>query len=455
MKMKRILMLNLSVKKLFFFLIVMLFSCSLTAGNYSSNLLSGNASLVGGSQAALASDSGALWYNPAGLGGINRKEFSLSGNGFMLRVRNNPGFMKTVVGTDIKSTESSSTEIFVIPSSIVMARSLSDKVGIAVGAFVPNMDRYDYTLSEAGFQDGVSYTTAMELKSNTDLLYYGLGLGWQIIPQFSAGFNLFGFYSTTSVEFATSAIFNNASETDLYYNHMRSYQTQDVHGILGSLGFKWEFIKNWHLGFRITTPTLAIVIKNKFRDEYSIGIKGFDSDTDTSYARDEDNYDEYGKLVAPMTAVLGFGYKSDKFSISAEIQFHAPADFPGAPRDFVINARAGSDFKITDTFSMGLGLFTDFSPEERKGENASYTDYFGITLGGKYLSSFALEENKKKDAIVFGTIVSLRYAFGLGKFGSVTFNPLTDDADKLVEFKNNDANFHEISLHISSELYFW
>gem|GEM_PF-6363861 len=445
---------NLSFGKMIFLFIFLLLSFSLAAGNYNSNLLSGNASLVGGSQTALVSDGGALWYNPAGLGGIHRKEFSLSGNGFMLRVRNNPGFMKTVVGTDVKRTESSSTEIFVIPSSVVMARNLSDNIGIAAGAFVPNMDKYVYNLSQKGSQDGVNYTTAMELESDMDLLYYGLGLGWQIIPELRVGFNLFGYYSTYNMEFATSAIFENGPE-NLYYNHIRGFRNQDIHGILGSLGLQWEFIKNWHLGFRVTSPILGILTKTKYKDEASIGIKGFDSDADTYYERDEGTVKEWAKLVAPMNASIGAGYSGERFSISAEIMFHAPMAFENAPKKFVVNACLGGEFRIIDEFSLGFGLFTDLSPEKRDGGQAEYMDYFGATLGGKYLSSYALEKNKKKDAIVFGTIVSVRYAVGIGKFGSVTFNPLSDNADELVVTGNSDANFHEISVHISSELYFW
>lgn len=427
---------------------------SLSAGNYNSNFLSGSASLNGGAQAAIAADGGALWYNPAGLGGINRKEFSLSGNGFMLRVRNNPGFMKTVVGTDTKETESRSMEIFVIPSSVIMARSLSDKVGIAAGAFVPNMDRYDYKLTEDGTQNGVNYTTAMELRNDTDQLYYGLGLGWQIIPQLRVGFNLFGFYSTYSLEFATSAIFNNGTD-NLYYNHMRSYRSQDVHGILGSLGLQWEIVKNWHVGFRITSPIMGILTKTKYRDEASIGIKGFDTDADSYYNRDDGTVKEWWKLVAPMNAAVGATYSGERFSISAEVQFHAPMAFKDNPKHLVINGCLGGEFQIVDNFSMGFGLFTDLTPYGRDGNQAEYMDYFGATLGGKYLSSYALEKNKKNDAIVFGTTVSLRYAVGIGKFGSVTFNPLTEDVDQLVVTKNSDANFHEISVHISSELFFW
>lgn len=447
-------MLKISFLKVTSFIFILIMFFSLTAGNYNSNLLSGSASIKGGAQVSDAADGGALWYNPAGLGGINRKEFSLSGNGFMLRVRNNPNFMKTIVGTDVKSTESQSMEVFVIPSSVIMARSLTPNIGVAAGAFVPNMDKYDYLLTEEGSQNGVDYTTAMELRNDTDQLYYGLGLGWQIIPQLRVGFNLFGFYSTYSLEFATSAIFSNGDD-NLYYNHIRSYRSQDIHGILGSLGLQWDITKNWHVGFRVTSPILGIVAKTKYRDEASIGIKGFDSDADSYYNRVDGTIKDWGKLVAPMNAAVGASYSSEKFSISAEVQIHAPMDFEDNPKQLVVNGCLGGEFQIVDNFSMGFGLFTDLTPYKRDGNDNEYMDYFGATLGGKYLSAYALEKNKKKDAIVFGTIVSIRYAVGIGKFGSVTFEPLTDDADKLVVTGNSDADFHEISVHLSSELYFW
>jgi len=335
-----------------------------------------------------------------------------------------------------------------------MARSLTDNVGIAVGAFVPNMDRYDYQLTENGSQNGVDYTTAMELRNDFDQLYCGLGLGWQIIPKLRVGFNLFGFYSTYSLEFATSAIFSNGAD-NLYYNHMRSYRSQDIHGLLGSLGLQWEIVKNWHIGFRVTSPIFGILTKTKYRDEASIGIKGFETDADSYYDRDDGTTKEWGKLVAPMNASVGAAYSGGRFSVSAEVQIHAPMGFKDSPKKLVVNGSLGGEFQIVDNFSMGVGLFTDLSPYGRDGDQAEYMDYFGATLGAKYLSSYALEKNKKKDAIVFGTIVSLRYAVGIGKFGSVTFNPLTDDINQLVVTKNSDANFHEISLHISSELYFW
>ncbi len=447
---------NLSDLRIFIFFTVFLFSHCLTAGNYDSNLLSGSASLSGGSQVSLAEDGGALWYNPAGLGLINRKEFSLSGNGFMLRIRNNPGFMKTVVGEDIDKTATSSREIFVIASSVIMARSLTENIGVAAGMFVPNMDRYDYYLSHNGSQNDVNYKTAMGLKSDIDQFYYGFGLGWRIAPSISAGFNLFGYYSMATYEFETTSVFRTIDPDDLYFNHVRVTGSQEIHGLMGSLGLKWDFLANWHLGFRISSPLLGIIIRNENKDEASIGIKGFDSNPDSGYNMVEGKTKEHGKLVIPMNAVLGLGYSSGKGSVSAEIQFHAPMEFKnGSKKEFVINARAGGSFQITDTISMGAGVFTDFSPEKRTGDEASYIDFFGVTLGGKYISSYALVENPKKDAIVFGTIVSLRYALGLGEFNSVTFNPLTENLDNLVTVGNHKADFHEISLHISTELYFW
>lgn len=442
------------------FIVSMLLPCFIVdAGNYDSNILSNDALLTGGAQTALSDDGGALWYNPAGLGPMNRKQISLSGNAFMLRVRNNPGFLTTVLGDEVKESGSSSYDFFSIPSSFVTALSLNPVFTLAAGVFVPYVDEYGYSINEQGESGGITYSSSMEIKDKINSLYYGFGGGWQVIPSLGLGFNIFGFYATESFSFGTTGFFTDDPQTQesIYFNYTKISREQTVHGLTGSLGLKWEFYPKWLMGIRISSPVIAVDIKTEYGNTVSAGIKGFEEQGDTYFFEEKGSKDDNGVIIIPMNFSFGLAYRSEKVSVSAEMQFHAPLENKehSIKNKYVINARAGAKFAVTEKLWLGGGFFTDLSKNWKSDKEYASMDYFGVTLGGSYRSSYSLKDNEKKDAIVFGTTVGIRYAFGIGKFYSIKFEPLADDAAKMIQTGLNDADFHELSLHIGTELLFW
>lgn len=102
------------------------FAREASAGNSDSFYYSDEAAMTAGSVVAKTRDAGAIWYNPAGLGGIQRGQIDLSATTFAIRIRKVPRALSTTVpqgGTN--HVDLDSADFFSAPHALTLIRNVS------------------------------------------------------------------------------------------------------------------------------------------------------------------------------------------------------------------------------------------------------------------------------------------------------------------------------------------
>ncbi|HEU4539349.1 MAG TPA: hypothetical protein VFS00_34760, partial [Polyangiaceae bacterium] len=88
------------------------------AQNTDSFFFSDEAAMAAGAVAATTRDSGAIWYNPAGLGGVKRGQIDLSASAFGLRMRQVPKAFTLSYPSGPRSSDVSATSIVSAPIAL-------------------------------------------------------------------------------------------------------------------------------------------------------------------------------------------------------------------------------------------------------------------------------------------------------------------------------------------------
>src|SRR5438094_7879963 len=86
------------------------------AGNEDTYLFGDHASLMAGAVSPTANGTGAVWYNPAGLGLGTRSKLELSGSAFMLQIRPIPNMLQIAYAGGAQSEAIRSTRVYIVPS---------------------------------------------------------------------------------------------------------------------------------------------------------------------------------------------------------------------------------------------------------------------------------------------------------------------------------------------------
>src|SRR6185436_17705347 len=121
------------------FLLTLLAAPFVRAGNDDELFVGNRAAMSGGAVSATVADSSATWYNPAGLGAIDRAQIDVSGTAYTVRFYTAPKFLSATSG---ESKDGSVSEFVSIPTQIAYVRRLAPGVSLGLGYFVPHASNW-------------------------------------------------------------------------------------------------------------------------------------------------------------------------------------------------------------------------------------------------------------------------------------------------------------------------
>lgn len=433
------------------------------AGNQDSFFQGNEAATVGGAVVAITHDGAAVWYNPAGLGANDRDELDLSGSAFVLRVRRiEDGLVTGLVGETARE-DLESVEILSVPSALVMARRISDRVSVGVGVFVSQQDSFtlrgsnDARLRAAD----VDLLETARVGGSAALYHLGPAVGWQPHPRVRVGASLFAVYEQANGFARVSVDLDNRATVpgsrlvvigDTNIGRRRG-------ALEAAIGAQVEPIDGLHLGVTVRSPRLLLAERLDADVLSSVAAVGGPGPPVVESEFDDDPFEEAGVgLVAPARVLAGVAYEHERGFVSVEGDFsHGIEDEATRVRvEPTWNVRVGARVRVADDVTLGAGFFTDRSnqPPVRQLPDLD-VDYYGGTVGLTWDTRVVLGPEEDADDLVFSSTFGLRYAIGVGDGISARFDVVADDAEPFRSRSDPvDVTFHELSLHVGSGVQF-
>lgn len=435
------------------------------AGNDDAYLLGNEAAATAGAVTAMTRDTGAVWYNPAGLGGLQRSKLDISSSAFVLSVRRMPELLVTDLESGHLVGGIDEVTITSVPTGLVYVRNLTKRLSGGIGIYVPESDSLSATSSlsaQTSFSDIpgvlVDYRQRVEISWERSKYYIGPALGWQLLPNLRLGLALFVTVGFDDERFLTLGEGHNTEDIADQRFSVRQHD-RDATSVGGRavVGIQYQPHERFSLGFVLRTPELSVYRWGRRSTMYSITPGLIAGELEGGLLFETQNFSGGGiEQVAPWRFHISAAVHFSRGWLAVEADFQAPLqnDAFDIDRGWVSNIRVGTYFRVTETLFMGGGLFTDLAGDRPLTSIGSWrVNFYGGTIGGELRTPIALRRGSEPRTLIFSTTVALRYAIGQGESLGYSLEPQARDNPGFTEHIR-DVTFHELTAHIGSSFFF-
>lgn len=433
------------------------FPSAARAGNEDELFVGNQAAMVGGAICAVVKDASSTWYNPAGLGAVERSQVDVSATVYTLRLYSAPKFISAVTG---ESDDGAVTEFVVAPAQIAYVRKLGEGFSLGLGYFMPRSQNYVLRESlEAGrstarseWQIAASIAEAQHIGA--------AALGFAVTSRIRIGASLIGGYaaSTQSISLFGSANQNRANAAARSTTVIGTTSRLSLHA---GLGMQLDLSDALTLGITVRTP--EVMLTDSANSSANAIITSREDPTNPLLGATEQQFIE-GHGVDLLTAgrvSVAVAYRLARGWISAEADIAPKLSRPAisVERRTTVNGRAGFYYAVLPAVAFGVGVFSDRSTEAVKWEFVGGSgDFYGATLGVELSNEHLLAPTETQKSLVFTSVFALRYAFSDGSFGRTVVDPALIAGTRSEEgpfvAKKGDLVVHEFGLYVGSGLRF-
>ncbi len=378
------------------------------------HIIGDRAAGMGSAFCALADNSIALWYNPAGLANLNKMNVSISANTYSYLEANTNGFWELPDGAGAEKIDVKEKESTIVANSVSFGISIGKKKGFSLGIFVPFQNDISGSL-DAEYTNapyGVSYKASYTLESKYYVFMAGYGM--EVVDNLNVGVSLgMGFYES-KFEFDKRVLFDAGAVYGLITEEKNSdnkFLTQQI-----GLGAQYTIKKNHIIGLHFKSP-----VWNLYADAEVEYLNWISSNTGVAYAGStpfqtiDTDFDVYEQL-RPMSIDAGYAFNmKNSFSITLETEIFFTT---GYQKNIVVNYKLGMEYFLFKFLVLRSGFYTDFSQADdvttgsKKGNQpfVDKIDYYGGTFSVSYGTNIG---DVKKDRMSWTTLgVNFRYGTG-------------------------------------------
>lgn len=390
---------------------------------------------MGGAYTALADDSSASWYNPAGLVHVSGNIFTISANVYQYKELTYTDFVLFNEPSGNSKATYDSTSFNVFPSSMIYGTRFKTGRffhGVAFSVLVVDSE------SSRGFVKFQDTTDQLHMTFETDEEYRDYYIG----PSYAVGTGKFSVGTSLFVRFFDKKYtYNLFEDVDLYdttgqrqYISTRKFSEQYRHyAFIPSLGAQFRPVNGLRVGIRGVFKSYKLAGKTKVnRVVTTAGTEVIDPTNSNDTHSQEHTVAELDTVLkTPWKFRLGIGYL-----VTGKLAFEVSAEYSGKidpyiDRDPVLSDsteaehnlnqkeagfdyNAGIEYSVTPVWQVRFGFFTKLSHHQGFPDNFStsgnntaagdhYEDAYGVT--------FSLGQGKK----ISRTSYSISYIRGKGE----------------------------------------
>ncbi len=430
---------------------------------------SNQTALSGDSERVTVTDAGAVWYNPAGLGGNKRSRLDITGTALSYRKRTlKDGLTVALPDGQTLDQDLDASFLGLVAPTVVLARAVTPKLTVAAGIFVTADDRV-----RLRGQIEPDAATTFDYTFDTNQLRYhaGLSFGLEISPRWRVGATIFGVYEEQSNISTTAArLGEQGSAISGLVSQSVRIDSQQV-GLEVGVGGQYVANDRWLLGATLRTPRLNVA---ETLEAAAISARGGEAAANGQLSYDGEALNrERISLGFVRPASLEFGlthrFPHGTLSTSIDVSHAFRNDASGIERRWIANVGAGGTYALNDRLTLGGGIRTHFSDRPRPTDNLQeQVNYVNFSAGISYATAFFFDSMstdtvgseseaapppsrqppEKRPSLIFKSIVALKYAVGFGQLATLVTN--FDESRDVAPFAQRDLLFHDVVLHVGS-----
>lgn len=422
---------------------------------------SDDAALSAGAVVSVTDDSGAIYYNPAGLALNRRSTADLSASTFGLRIRPINDALVAHFPNGESTLKLDSFDILSAPHAVAFTRRLGENISLGLALYVVE---FDVRTGAATANDGLDPTTGEVLRQHIDLdaqstkYVFGPALGWELAPGLRFGFGVYGTYGK---RVSSGRLFFDGElapqpdgiiPVEFIVLHARGQQSSV--GMRAMAGVQWEPAPDWRLGLAARTPELQLRSGGE-----ALALSAFADGTPTATARPTFSEEETSpgskvgltvppQFIAGVARVLG---TKTFVAIDVDVQTPLKVKSLDVDRDATVNARIGGIAKVSDRISVGGGFFTDRATRQTltAAIGDDRVDYYGLTAGLQLRTLLQRAGRDAPEPLVLATTVALRAAMGFGQARAYDL-----DLSQGFVAREADVRYYEFVPYLGSSLTF-
>jgi hypothetical protein len=421
------------------------------AGNDDELFVGNQAAMVGGAVAATVMDTSATWYNPAGLGAVERDQLDISATVYTLRLYAVPGLLSTRDGDSENGTVN---EFVAAPAQAAYTRRLGPGVSLGLGYFVPRAS--SFVLREALVAGGRSSGSSWQIAGAVSEIQHNAAaaLGFALTPKLRLGVSLIGSYSA---QLQSVALFGAIRRSGQPVGSTSATTLGSVarFGLEAGLGVQLDLTRELTIALAARSPRLQVHARvDASVNQTTTALEEGEAPRLTASA-DELRERNGATLMRAGRANLALAYRyADGYvAIEADVQPGLRSRKGEIDRKPTVNARVGWYQTLSEALAIGFGLFSDRSAERSSWSFVSGSgDSYGVSVGLELGNEHTLAPGEPVDSLIFGTVVALRYAYSEGDFGRALADPAKIEAPFTT--LRGTLQVHELGLYLGSGLQF-